>query len=174
MPTIACVGHTNDKDFLGVTTGTCNMTETDFAGTFEVLRSNHDNSFVQFVVTNAKEAQSCLVVQELHNGGGSYGPRGGAQVAIGSCDAKESEWKYDENTKEVISSHFDGGDVCMTTGWPFLQVGAFDTPTAPDAEKTVVILNEAGQSANYVLKDGDRVIVTGSIPAHSIQTVLID
>ena len=62
----------------------------------------------------------------------------------------------------------------MTTGWPFLQVGAFHTPTSNDGSKTVVILNEAGESANYILKDGEKIVVSASIPSHSIQTILID
>lgn len=57
----------------------------------------------------------------------------------------------------------------MTTGWPFLQMGAFQTPT----DKTVVILNEAAEGANYILRDKDDIVLTGAIPAHSIQTVML-
>lgn len=89
----------------------------------------------------------------------------------------QAEWIYTEETGEVSSAFFcdieGGGEVCLTTGWPFLQVGAFDTPNS-DSEKTVVILNEAGQAANYALKDGANVILTASIPAHSIQTISLN
>jgi len=50
-------------------------------------------------------------------------------------------------------------------------MGAFDTPATPDADNVIVILNEANEAANYLLRDMDEVILTGSIPAHSIQTV---
>ena len=87
-------------------------------------------------------------------------------------------WSIDlMETGEIISPYFNKdnerkNDVCLTTGWPFLQVGAYDTSTSPDGEKAVIILNEAGETANYELKDGDVSIVSASIPAHSIQTVL--
>ena len=35
-----------------------------------------------------------------------------------------------------------GDDVCLTTGWPFLQVGAFYTP---EKQKTTIILNLAAK-----------------------------
>jgi len=54
-----------------------------------------------------------------------------------------------------------------------LQVGAFQTPDA-DSSKTVIILNEAGESANYVVQDGDTILSSGSIPSHSIQTLSFD
>ena len=144
-------------------------------GTFEI-QPTVDDDRVQIVVTNAKHhpVKNCLVVQELANNGGANGPHSGAQVAVGSCEGenKASLWKFNDETGELVSSYFaDAGDVCMTTGWPLLQMGAFDTPTG---SKTVVILNEAGQSANYVLQDKEAVVMTGSIPGHSIQTVLID
>lgn len=68
----------------------------------------------------------------------------------------------------------EGGEVCITTGWPFLQVGAFDTSAAGDNDKTVVVLNEAGESANYVLKNGKETMLTASIPSHSMQTISFD
>jgi len=75
----------------------------------------------------------------------------------------------------LISSFFesDGGDTCVTTGWPFLQVGAF-VDSAKGKNKTVVVLNEASDPANYILRGDDGAIVmTNSIPAHSIQTVIL-
>ena len=61
----------------------------------------------------------------------------------------------------------------MTTGWPFLQIGAFDTPNG-EGKKTVVLLNEARDGANYVLYDNNELILSGSIPPRSIQTLLMD
>jgi glucosylceramidase len=61
----------------------------------------------------------------------------------------------------------------MTTGWPFLQMGAFLTPQG-ETDKTVVVLNEAADAANYILRDGNKIVLTGSIPPHSIQTILLD
>lgn len=68
---------------------------------------------------------------------------------------------------------FFGEEVCMTTGWPFLQMGAFDTPNG-SSEKVVVVLNEAKDAANYVLQDGNEILMVGSIPPNSIQTILVN
>ena len=107
---------------------------------------------------------------------GAYGPRGGAQVNIGSCDEPWAEWVFDSSMGEIYSTVFDefGGEVCLTTGWPFLQIGAFDTSATGDAAKTAVVLNEAGETANYVFKDNGKTILTASIPPHSIQTITFD
>jgi hypothetical protein len=62
--------------------------------------------------------------------------------------------------------------VCATTGWPFLQVGAFIGPDGKN--KSVVILNEASESANYILRNEEgEVFLTNSIQSHSIQTVVL-
>lgn len=53
---------------------------------------------------------------------------------------------------------------------PYPQMGAFKTPAG---ENTVVVLNEANDPANFALRDGDAVLMTSSIPARSIQTILI-
>jgi hypothetical protein len=50
---------------------------------------------------------------------------------------------------------------------------AYDTPNG-EAEKTVIILNEAKEPANYALCDGEDALMSGSIPPRSIQTVLLD
>jgi glucosylceramidase len=65
-----------------------------------------------------------------------------------------------------------GGETCLTTGWPFLQVGAYIDKDR--RKKTVVILNEASDPANFIIRgDGNEILLTNSIPAHSIQTVNI-
>ena len=88
----------------------------------------------------------------------------------------QAEWVFDPSTGEIYSTIFDefGGEVCLTTGWPFLQVGAFDTSATGNTANAAVILNEAGETANYVLKNKEKTTLTGSIPPHSIQTVSFD
>jgi len=83
-------------------------------------------------------------------------------------------WRFDESTGEVVSSFFEkeGGDTCLTTGWPFLQVGAF--VDKDEQNRTLIVLNEASDPANYVLRgDVGEILMTNSIPAHSIQTVIL-
>ena len=64
----------------------------------------------------------------------------------------------------------------MTTGWPFLQVGAFK-PANPEDDHTIVILNEADDEANFaldvVMDGGKEVVMKYTIKEHTIQTVLI-
>ena len=73
---------------------------------------------------------------------------------------------------EVISNNDFGGGTCLTTGWPFLQVGAFIDEKG--VNKTMIVLNEASDPANYVLRDDEgEILLTNSIPAHSIQTIII-
>jgi glucosylceramidase len=104
---------------------------------------------------------------------GAYGPRGGAQINIGSCEASWAEWVFDTSVGEIYSLAF-GDDVCLTTGWPFLQAGAFDTSATGNTAKVAVILNEAGEAANYIFKDKDTILLTASIPPHSVQTITFD
>jgi glucosylceramidase len=73
---------------------------------------------------------------------------------------------HDPSTGEVSSTAL-GGEVCLTTGWPFLQVGGFEAKAA----NVAVILNEASESANYVFRNKGKTVVTASIPPHSIQTL---
>ena len=62
----------------------------------------------------------------------------------------------------------------MTTGWPFLQAGAFETPDAKKG-KTIIVLNEANEPANFVIKDAKgKDLMASSIASHSIQTVMFD
>jgi glucosylceramidase len=104
---------------------------------------------------------------------GWQGAWGGGQITFGHCDSPAALWIYSQVTNEIISNDLPEGSVCMTTGWPFLQIGAFETPKGESA-KTVIVLNEAKDSANYVLYDGDDLILSGSIPPRSIQTLLLD
>jgi glucosylceramidase len=167
-PTESCLGLKADRDFRGITTTLCK----EGAGTFEKVDGT--DGFVKFVQTNALSGKSdrCLIVKTLQNNGGALGPRGGAQVTFGSCAGPASDWKYSETTEEMISTFLDG-EICMTTGWPFLQIGAFSTPNG-ESDSTVILLNEAKDSANYVLFDGDVPTVSGSIPPRSMQTILLD
>ena len=169
-PTKSCVSNTIDQSFLGITLSDCTMKK-DLA-TFDMIES--EGGYVKFQQLNYRgKDDRCLVLKKLKNNGGAYGPRGGAQVAFGDCDSTAALWNYSELTGEVVSDYLEEGPVCMTTGWPFLQIGAFDTPNG-ESKKTVVILNEARDAANYVLYDGDEPLVSGSIPPRSIQTLLLD
>jgi len=168
-PTQSCVSSSADKSFIGITLTDCN--EKSGVGTF-VIAKDETSDYVKFVHSK-RSSDQCLVLKRLDNEGGAYGPRGGAQVTFGSCDSPAALWLYLEKTDEIISNYMPEGSVCMTTGWPFLQIGAFETPKG-ESEKTVVVLNEAKDSANYVLYDGDHLVLSGSIPPRSIQTLLLD
>lgn len=176
VPTTSCLGREADKDMGGLMTTTCNVTLGE-SGFYEVVPMPEKHR-ANIVLKNSKvdSRNSCLVAQPLRNGGGAYGPRGGAQVSIGSCDDAWAEWIFDQSTGEIYSTIFEefGGEVCLTTGWPFLQVGAFDTPAKGPGARAAVILNEAGETANYVFKDKGKTLLTGSIPPHSIQTISFD
>jgi hypothetical protein len=53
-----------------------------------------------------------------------------------------------------------------------LQVGAF-VGHENQKNRTIVVLNEASEPANYVLRNGHgEVFMTNSIDSHSIQTVI--
>jgi glucosylceramidase len=120
---------------------------------------------------------SCLVIRELRNNGGAFGPRGGAQVTVGRCDEESAKWFTDKETGMASSFYFAEGDVrnevCITTGWPFLQMGAFSTPNG-DASNAIVVLNEANDAANYAIRNSHMVVMTASIPPRSIQTILLN
>ena len=175
-PTSACIRNKPDENFEGVLLGNCNVTLGESA-TFGLVPLPNSTAFerANLIVTNSgvPRNESCLVIKELENHGGALGPRGGAQVTIGACGTDKSIWSFDMASGEIVSSFFADGHVCMTTGWPFLQMGAFDTPNG-SSEKVVVVLNEAKETANYVLEDNDSVLLAGSIPPKSIQTVLVN
>lgn len=169
-PTESCFSDDDDEDFLGITLTDCGNSKKG-VGTFDMIQ-DETSEYVKFVELNGN-AGRCLVLKRLKNEGGAYGPRGGAQVTFGNCDSPAALWLYSSTTSEIVSNFLPQGSVCMTTGWPFLQIGAFETPNG-ESSKTVVVLNEAKESANYVLYDGDDLILSGSIPPSSIQTLLLD
>jgi len=171
-PTKSCVSNSADESFLGITMTDC--TTKNKVGAFDIIEINKNETdrYVKFVQSNG-DVEKCLVLKDLENNGGAYGPRGGAQVTFGHCSSPAALWNYSNKTKEIISDYISEGSVCMTTGWPFLQLGAFETPNG-ESSKTIVVLNEAKDSANYVLYDGDNIILSGSIPPRSIQTLLLD
>eukprot|EP00977_Amphora_coffeiformis_P018523 scaffold6562_cov163-Amphora_coffeaeformis.AAC.10 len=182
-PTTSCIANTEDPDFLGVRLDDCDSKR---AGVFDINPVPDDPlgrsriHIKNFVKSSGKKSnkENCLVVRKLQNNGGAYGPRGGAQVTIGSCSNSTSLWSFDAEVGELISyelasvdsetgTPLDSDAVCMTTGWPFLQMGAF---TSADSNKTVVVLNEARDPANYALVDDGDLVMTGSIPPRSVQT----
>jgi len=172
-PTKSCLGKEPDEAFEGLLLSDC--TNPNVTATFTQIVVDEALNNSKFVVDNsevAEEGENCLVIYPLKNNGGAYGPRGGAQVSIGKCDDPKAVWRFDEKLGEVVSSYFGdvGGDSCLTTGWPFLQVNAFVDKTGTN--KTMIVLNEAADPANYILRgDEGEIILTNSIPAHSIQTV---
>lgn len=174
--TTSCVGREVDKDFMGMRLTQC---KSSTAGSFDVIPIADDKNgryLIRLLNHPKKGDKLCLVILELKNGGGSYGPMGGAQLALGHCSHESAKWKLDINSGRASSTFFaddkNDNEVCITTGWPFLQMGAFLTPNGSSA-KAVVILNEGKDSANYALKDDGNVLLTGSIPPRSIQTVLL-
>ena len=166
-PTQSCVSDEVDESFLGITLIDCNAESG--VGRFDIVQ-DETSEYVKFVHSGD---DNCLVLKRLDNDGGAYGPRGGSQVTFGRCDSQAALWIYSQATGEIISDYLPEGSVCMTTGWPFLQIGAFETPKG-ESEKTIVVLNEAKDSANFVVYDGDDLILSGSIPPRSIQTLLLD
>ena len=179
-PTTSCIGNTPHESLGGLTMTDCsnkNSADWQSPGYFDMVK--YEN-YTQFVLKNGHgkwNGDLCLQLKELKNDGGAYGPRGGAQLSLGSCDSHKSRFQYDDAIGEISSLYYateeHDNKVCMTTGWPFLQMGAFETPNG-ESKKTVVVLNEAKDSANYVLKDNGKVVLTGSIPPRAIQTILID
>jgi glucosylceramidase len=174
-PTSSCVARHVDKDYMGMRLTQCS---TKTAGLFEAIpiADDKDGRHIVKLLNHHTKRSFCLTILELENGGGSYGPLGGAQVTLGSCDDESAKWKLDLEAGTASSSYFadenSNNRVCITTGWPFLQMGAFLTPNG-SFPKTVVILNEAKDSANYALEDDGKVVLTGSIPPRTIQTVLL-
>lgn len=177
--TKSCIGRAVDEDFMGMRLTTCTQKT---AGKFEVMPVADDDQgryMIRLLNHPTKNDNLCLTILKLKNGGGAYGPMGGGQVALGDCSHPSAKWSLDLAAGEASSTYFakdasDNNDaVCITTGWPFLQVGAFLTPNG-SAPKTVVVLNEAKNSANYAIRDGDMIILTGSIPPRSIQTILLE
>jgi len=91
-PTSSCVGKSSNNTFHGMLLTKCNK----FAGSYDVvpvaaaedLTEDSDiKTAINLVLKNgpAQSSKRCLVAKPLGNGGGAYGPRGGAQVAIGKC-----------------------------------------------------------------------------------------
>lgn len=186
-PTTSCIGNVEDPDYLGVQLVDCGFDEG--VGVFDIVPVQDDplgRSRVYFKSAmqssgGKQKKEQCLVVRKLQNKGGAYGPRGGAQVTTGSCTNSTSLWLFDSDVGELISYEIASLDPktgipmesesgCITTGWPFLQMGAF---TSPDSNKTMVILNEANDPANYALADDGDLVMTGSIPPRSVQSFIL-
>ena len=109
-PTTSCIGHTEDVDVLGLRLVDCENDPKD-VGLYDIVPVPDDplgrsriylsNYKGRSPVTGAKER--CLVIRPLANHGGAYGPRGGAQVTIGSCSNATSLWHYDAEVGEFSS-----------------------------------------------------------------------
>ena len=103
-----------------------------------------------------------------------------------SCYDPSALWSFSPETGEISSAVFLEGEVCMTTGWPFLQAGVFDTSRVGTEEGmshhrggglTLIVLNESKDDASFVVKGSNDIgtapLLKSSIPAHSIQTFII-
>ncbi len=79
--TVSCVNSKVDYAFEGLLLSPCD----DESGIFHY--QNVTNETYKIFVQNSDkiEGQNCLFAKPLANNGGAYGPRGGAQVAIGDC-----------------------------------------------------------------------------------------
>ena len=172
LPRKSCLGKEPDQDYNGILTGDCE--NSNVTATFKKIVLDENLSIIKLVAQNANstlypDGKNCLSVLPLKNNGGAYGPRGGAQVTTGDCDDPASIWKYDEAVGEISSTYF-GEDTCLTTGWPFLQANSFVDKTGK--KKTMIVLNEARDPANYIVRgDEGEILLTNSIPARSIQTI---
>lgn len=125
-PTTSCIGRKPDVALLGLRLDEC---DDKHAGIFDALLLVDDPEG-RFVVkllnpVKSRKVDECLVILELHNGGGAYGPRGGGQISLGDCDSEAAKWSLDPESGEASSKYF-GEPVCLTTGWPFLQVSMID------------------------------------------------
>jgi glucosylceramidase len=84
-PTVTCLGSTVDPSFEGLLLTPCDET----AGTYHIEETVH--STVKIVIESSDSVEgvkNCLAVKPLENNGGAYGPRGGAQLVLGSCDGE--------------------------------------------------------------------------------------
>lgn len=174
-PTTSCLGRHADKDLISVRLVDCQpgYGASDLPGTFDLVQLPEGDFHI--VITNhPHQGRPCLVIKESANNGGAYGRLGGAPVTTGKCEGRAARWNLNQETGVASSVYFSDkkgqNDVCMTTGWPFLMMGAFVTA---EESKTVVLLNEAKQPANYELQDENGLAMSSSIPARAIQTITL-
>jgi hypothetical protein len=107
---------------------------------------------------------SCLGLKELDGEGHAIGVRGGSQLVLEECGESSSSMVYDKKRGEMRE---EGLDVCLTTGWPFLQGGSFINK---DGDTVLVILNEAEAEVGVVIQNGNMLL---SLDGHSIATVVV-
>jgi len=172
-----------DPDLGGILLTRCGSSDVGLFDTISVETTEGDvgENLAKFYAM--KTPGKCLGIRRLANNGGSYGPRGGSQASLVSCDDPSALWTFSPETGEISSTMFSEGEVCMTTGWPFLQAGAFDTSEVHiegrghNSGLTLVVLNESKDDASFVVKSGNDIgsspLLKASIPAHSIQTFVI-
>lgn len=165
-----CVSLTEsaDPDLGGLLLTNCGAE----SGHFHMTSIGESQNLVRFL--SKQQNGRCLGIRPLANGGGAYGERGGAQADLVPCTDGSASWSFSIETGEVTSTFFNEGEVCMTTGWPYLQAGVFDTTeTSGEGSMVIVILNESDDNADFVVKadaNSKSSLLKASIPAHSIQT----
>mmetsp|Transcript_45189 Transcript_45189/g.141600 ORF Transcript_45189/g.141600 Transcript_45189/m.141600 type:complete len:455 (-) Transcript_45189:222-1586(-) len=110
----------------------------------------------------------------------------GAGVHVVPCDADDAAWKLEAQPGGVhyVTLKSDASQ-CLTAGWPFLSVAAFEVPPmtlttvdgseveAGHASIVVTVLNEGERGAALdMLIDGGESVVS-EIPPKSIQTYVL-
>ena len=153
----ACLGRDVDQAFGGLVLVGCESGEVGVFrersdGQIKVVGSDSDSD-------SDSDEDGCLVVTELETG-----IEGGSQLGIGACDGSMHTVRLTgENEQTLYSEHFD---LCLTSGWPFLQVGGF--LTEDKTLTTLVILNEADTEVDVRLDEIGAVL---QMPPHSVKTI---
>ncbi len=101
--------------------------------------------------------EECLKAKPLEGGGGSLGTGGAAGATLMISDGNCDELKWTEDGEAKI------GDLCVTSGWPFLQGAAFQ---GKQYEDIIIILNEAAEATKVEV--GDLMLEVG---AHEVVTL---
>ncbi|GMI44283.1 hypothetical protein TrCOL_g12668 [Triparma columacea] len=156
-----CLGGRNDEGgFGGVLLVKCDENldkgEDPVSGKFYI---REDTKVIQ-----ERGGGSCLGLKELDGEGHAIGVRGGSQLVLEECRESSSSMVYDKKRGEMRE---EGLDVCLTTGWPFLQGGSFINK---DGDTVLVILNEAEAEVGVVIQNGNMLL---SLDGHSIATVVV-
>ena len=111
----------------------------------------------------------CLGLKELEGRGHAIGVRGGSQLVLEECGGevgKQGKQKlvFDTKKGELRETNLN---VCLTTGWPFLQAGSF---VNQEGKTILLVLNEGEGEVEVTIENGEFLL---DIEGHSIVTVLI-
>ena|ERR1711998_470203 len=92
----------------------------------------------------------------------------GSLLIMNKCNKNKStqQWIYTDNN-ELITNTF-GYDLCITSGWPFLNAVSFEDP---NGKIVSVITNEAPTSTVISFIDSEIGHFEVNMPSNSIQTI---